>query len=360
MKLTFKNTKIVVNTLFIPNNFLLLYASTLALLISTSLFGNVAYSAEKVNIYSYRQVHLVRPLLDEFTKKTEIETNVLYINAGIAERMQLEGTRSPADLILTTDVYRLAELKNLELTQPVRSGKILRNVPATLRDPDNHWFGLTKRVRVIYASDDPKRAPLGEVASYSDLARNGLGDRICIRPLSHIYNLGLTASLIAQNGLPATEDWLRGVKKNLARKPQGNDRAQIKGITRGVCDYAVANSYYFALLAADDTKWTRNIRVITPTLKKGGTHVNISGMALARYAPNAKSAKKLMEFLTDKWAQAYYASVNNEFPVVRGIQASDFLNKQFGDFEPQQLSLDTIAGFAANAQEMVNRIGIDN
>ena len=140
------------------NNFLLLCASTLTLLIATSLFGNVVYSAEKVNIYSYRQVHLVRPLLDEFTKKTEIETNVLYIKAGIAERMQLEGTQSPADLILTTDVYRLAELKKLELTQPIRSGKILRNVPANLRDPDNHWFGLTQRARVIYASDDPKRA----------------------------------------------------------------------------------------------------------------------------------------------------------------------------------------------------------
>ena len=206
----------------------------------------------------------------------------------------------------------------------------------------------------------PNAHPLGEVESYSDLAKNGMGNRICIRPFSHIYNLGLTASLIAQNGLPETENWLRGVKKNLARKPQGNDRAQIKGITQGVCDYAVANSYYFALLAADDAKWTRNIRVITPTLKKGGTHINISGMALARYAPNTKSAKKLMEFLTDEWAQEYYASVNNEFPVVRGIQASDFLNEQFGNFEPQQLSLDTIAGFAANAQEMVNRIGIDN
>ena len=313
-----------------------------------------------VNVYSYRQTQLIQPLLDGFSKQTGIKTQAVYLKAGIAERMELEGTKSPVDVILTVDVYRLAELTSKGLTQPVNSAVINKQVPADLRDPNNHWFGLTKRARVIYASDDPTRAPLNEVRSYRDLAKAKLGKRLCIRPLSHIYNLGLTASLIAQNGEPATAAWLQSIKENLARKPQGNDRAQIKGITQGVCDYAVANSYYFALLAEEDPKWTRNIRVITPKLSRGGTHINISGMALARYAPNQANAQKLMEFLVGQWAQEYYASVNNEFPIVAETPITPFLVNTFGDFETQQLSLSAVSSFAPTAQKLVNQAGIDH
>ena len=317
-------------------------------------------AADVVNVYSYRQTQLIQPLLDEFSKQTGVKTRAVYLKAGIAERMELEGAKSPVDVILTVDIYRLAELKNKGLTQPVRSAVINNQVPDDLRDPAKHWFGLTKRARVIYASDDPKRAPLNEVRSYTDLAKAQLGKRICIRPLSHIYNLGLTASLIAQNGEQATATWLNGVKANLARKPQGNDRAQIKAITQGVCDYAIANSYYFALLDKEDPKWTRNIRVITPRLRRGGTHINISGMALARYAPNRANAQQLMEFLVGKWAQEYYASTNNEFPIVAATQVIPFLVERFGAFETQQLSLSAIARFTPTAQKLVNQAGIDN
>ena len=316
-------------------------------------------SAEEVNVYSYRQSHLIQSLLDEFTMQTGIKANVVFASQGIAERLEFEGRKSPADIVLTVDIYRLSELKSKGLTSPVESKKLSKVLPASLRDADNNWFALTTRARVIYASDDKKRAPLKEVRSYLDLAKPNLGKRICIRPLSHIYNLGLTSSLIAQYGIKQTSDWLTGLKNNLARRPQGNDRAQIKAIAQGVCDYAVANSYYFNLLALDDTKWTRNIRIITPNAKKGGTHMNISGMALTRYAPNRKNAIKLMEFLVSEWAQYHYAQANQEFPVVEGIEVSPLLKKNFGNFDRQNVAIGTTATFIPSAQSIINTLGVD-
>lgn len=326
----------------------------LLLNISSPVFAN-----EEVNIYSYRQSHLIQPLLDEFTAKTGIKTNAVYIKQGIAEKLEFEGKKSPADLVLTVDIYRLSELKSKYLTAPLESVKLKKLIPLYLRDKDNHWFALSMRARVIYTSNDENRAPIGEVTSYLDLANPKLGKRVCIRPLSHIYNLGLTSSLVAQYGEKRTEQWMSGLKNNLARRPQGNDRAQIKAITQNVCDYAIANSYYFSLLELDDSKWTRNIRIITPSAKNGGTHSNISGMAMTRHAPNKVNARKLMEFLVDKWAQFHYAQTNQEFPVVEGIEISNSLKKNFGDFDRQNIDINTITNFIHTAQRIVNKVGID-
>lgn len=314
-----------------------------------------AYSAE-VNIYSYRQPHLITPLVDEWSAQTGIQANILYVKDGIAERLQFEGKNSPADLVLTTDVYRLAELKDKGLTQPVESTIINQAIKAPLRDPANHWFALTIRARVIYASES--RTQPNEIQSYADLAQKG--ERLCTRPLSHIYNLGLVASLIAQQGQATTKSWLEGVKANLARRPQGNDRAQIKAIGQGTCDYAIGNSYYFGLLAHSEPKWTENIRIIMPTAKKGGTHINISGMAMTRHAPNYQQTKALMEFLVSEQAQEYYARVNHEFPAREATALSPFLKDTFGEFDRQQLAITTLAKFAPQAQELIDEVGIDN
>jgi len=324
------------------------------LLIMASSF---AYSTE-VNIYSYRQPHLIKQLVDEWSIQTGIKANLLYVKDGIAEKLQFEGKNSPADLVLTTDVYRLAELKDKGLTQPVESTLINQAIKAPLRDPANHWFALTIRARVIYASES--RAQLNEIQSYADLAQKGLGKRICTRPLSHIYNLGLVASFIAQQGQTVTKDWLEGTKDNLARRPQGNDRAQIRAIGQGTCDYAIGNSYYFGLLAHDEPQWTENIRIIMPTAKKGGTHINISGMAMTRYAPNYQQAKTLMEFLVGEQAQEYYARVNYEFPAREATALSPFLKDTFGVFDRQQLAITTLAQYAPQAQRLIDEVGIDN
>ena len=316
--------------------------------------------AEEVNIYSYRQPHLIKPLLDEWSRRTGIKTNFLYIKDGIAERLQFEGRRSPADLLLTADIYRLADLKDKGLTQEVVSPIIETAIPAALRDTENHWFGLTVRARVIYASNNARRAPVNEVLGYADLARADLGKRVCTRPLSHIYNLGLTASLLAQQGEKGTIDWLRGLKNNLARRPQGNDRTQIKAIEQTLCDYALGNSYYFGLLVNSEPRWTQGIRIIMPRANKGGTHINISGMALARYASHPMTARQLMEFLVSEYAQDYYAATNYEFPARPGVGFSPFLQKNFGNFDRQHLALTTTVKFTAEAQTLIERIGIDN
>ncbi len=322
----------------------------------TAIAAKPAHTKE-VNVYSYRQAHLIQPLLDKFSQDTGIKTNAVFISQGIAEKLQFEGKKSPADIILTVDIYRLAELKEKGLTQSVSSKVLRRRVPADFRDPDNNWFALTHRARVIFATADTKRAPIGEVSNYLDLANPGLGKRVCTRPLSHIYNLGLTASLIVQYGEDRASKWLTGLKNNLARRPQGNDRAQIKALTSGQCDYALANSYYFNLLAADDPKWTKDIRWITPKAGKGGTHMNVSGMAMARYAPNSANALKLMEFLTSDWAQETYSLNNNEIPIVVSVPSP--AREQLGNFDRQKISIGTLATFINEAQGLIISSKID-
>ena len=308
-------------------------------------------SAGEVNIYSYRQAYLIQPLLDKFSQDTGIKTNAVFVSQGIAEKLQFEGKRSPADVVLTVDIYRLAELKARGLTRSVSSSSLSKRIPADFRDPDNNWFALTHRARVIFATTDTKRAPSGEVTNYLDLASPKLGKRLCTRPLSHIYNLGLVSSLIAQYGEDRASKWLAGLKNNLARRPQGNDREQIKALVRGQCDYAIANSYYFNLLTQDDPKWTKDIRWITPTAKQGGTHMNVSGMAMARYAPNPANAQRLMEFLASDWAQETYALSNNEIPVVENIPSP--AAEQLGDFDRQKVALGALASFINQAQALV-------
>ena len=332
--------------------------TTLILLLALPLgFVSAQAEANEVNIYSYRQPHLIKPLLDRFTAETGIKTNQLFTSSGIAEKLEFEGKSSPADLILTVDIYRLVELKRKGLSSQVKSRKLRGRIPSAYRDRDGDWYALTKRARIILASTDPKRAPYGEVESYLDLAKPELTKRLCIRPLNHIYNLGLTSSLISQYGEARTSEWLSGLKPNLARRPQGNDRAQIKGITQGICDYAVANHYYLGLLDQEDPKWTRNVRIIAPTKEAGGTHMNVSGMALARHAPNRENAIKLMEFLASDWAQKTYAADNTEIPIVDGIQVPALV--ELGDPDMQKVSIEAIASFLTKAQELVSRSKVD-
>lgn len=327
------------------------------LVLAGVMFLSPLVQADEVNIYSYRQSHLIEPLLNKFSQDTGIKTNAVFVSQGIAEKLRFEGKNSPADIVLTVDIYRLAELKEKGLTRSVTSDALTNRIPAAFRDISNHWFALTQRSRVIFATSDTKRAPFGEVSGYLDLAKPNLGKRVCTRTLSHIYNLGLISSLIAQYGEERADKWLRGLKKNLARRPQGNDREQIKAITSGQCDYAVANSYYFNLLTADDPKWTKDIRWITPKSDKGGTHMNVSGMAMTRHSPNPENALKLMEFLSSDWAQQTYASYNNEIPIIDTISSS--AREQLGDFERQPVAIETLATFINKAQDLVISSKID-
>jgi iron(III) transport system substrate-binding protein len=201
-----------------------------------------------VNVYSYRQPDLIQPLLDAFTAETGIETQVIFLDKGLEERIQAEGANSPADVIFTVDISRLANAKELGITQPVDNATIEANVPEQYRDPEDHWFGLTTRARVIYASKE--RVPETAI-TYEELADPKWKGRLCMRSGQHVYNLGLIASMIAHNGAAETETWLEGVKANLVEAPTGGDRDQAKLIHAGGCDIGLGNTYYVGLMQTE-------------------------------------------------------------------------------------------------------------
>ena len=327
---------------------------------STALLASSAVWADgEVNVYSYRQPFLVEPLFDAFTKETGIDVNVVFDDKGLIERLKQEGRNSPADLIVTVDIGRLQEAVDAGVTQAVSDAVLEQNIPSQFRDPVGHWFGLTLRARLIAASKD--RVAEGAIQSYEDLADPQWQGKICSRSGKHVYNVALLASMIAHHGEEQAEQWLTGVKNNLARKPQGNDRAQVKAIKEGECDIAVINNYYIGLMLHNEEQkaWAEAINVIFPNQSDRGTHVNISGMALTQSAPNKENAIKLMEFLSDNQAQQIYARQNFEYPVKPGVTWPDLL-QSWGEFKIDELPLATVSQNRKAAILMVDRVGFDD
>ncbi|GHA45833.1 iron ABC transporter substrate-binding protein [Amylibacter ulvae] len=314
--------------------------------------------ADEVNVYSYRQPELVTPLFDAFTKETGIKVNVAFLNKGLVERLVAEGDRSPADLVMTVDISRLSEVANAGVTQPVVSETLNANIPAEFRDPAGHWFGLTSRARIVYASKD--RVADGEVTTYEDLADPKWKGRICIRSGLNAYNLALTSAVIAHHGEEGAKTWLEGLKSNLARKPQGNDRAQVKAIYAGECDISVGNTYYMAKMLSDEEQkeWAQSVRIVYPTFKDGGTHMNLSGVAMTKAAPNKEDALKLIEFLASTPAQELYAEVNGEFPLQPGAKPSELV-ASWGEFTPDATPLIDIANLRPASLKLVEQVNFD-
>ena len=250
--------------------------------------------ANDVNVYSYRQPELVKPLFDAFTEQSGITVNVQFLKKGLVEKLVAEGNRSPADVILTVDISRLNSVVEAGVTQPIISEILNNNIPAKFRDPENQWFALTTRARVAYASK--KRVLDGEVTTYEDFADPKWKNRICTRSGTNAYNLALTSAVIANHGEDVAKNWLLGLKSNLARKPQGNDRAQVKAIYAGECDISIGNTYYMAKMLAnpEQIEWANSVRIVFPKFKDGGTHMNVSGVAMTKAAPNKDNALKLI------------------------------------------------------------------
>ena len=336
-------------------------ALALALLIPACLVPTAhAEDTGEVNVYSYRQPFLIEPLLEAFTEETGIKANVIFASRGLIERIQEEGRNSPADVLLTTDIGNLSLAAAADITQPVRSEAVEAAVPASYRAKDDAWIGLTRRARVVYASKDRVDQ---ESITYEELADPKWRGKICIRSGHHPYNVALIASMIAAHGEAWTEEWLRGVKANLARKPAGNDRLQVKGIYAGECDIAVANTYYMGKMLTDEKNpeqkdWANAVNILFPDTSDRGTHVNLSGAVLAKNAPNKDNAIKLIEFLTSDKGQEMYAEVNHEYPVKDGVQWSDLV-QSWGTFNADPVSLDDIAGLRKSASELVDKVGFN-
>lgn len=321
--------------------------------------AHAAEPAGEVNVYSYRQPNLVKPLFDAFTAETGIQVNMVFAKKGMVERLKAEGATSPADVIFTVDIGRLKGAVDAGVTQAVSSDILDANIPAQYHGDGGAWFGLTTRARVMFVSKE--RVAEGALTSYAQLADPEWKGRICTRSGAHPYNVALVASLIAHWGADKTEDWLKGVKANLARKPQGNDRGQVKAIKEGLCDVSLGNTYYMGkmLEKEDQRPWAEAVRVVFPDQEGVGTHVNISGMAMTKHAPNRDNAQRLMEFLSSEAAQAMYAEQNYEYPVKDGVAWSATV-ESWGRFKADDLPLEEVAKNRPAALLLVNKVGFDH
>lgn len=336
--------------------------SLTGLAVGAAILLPMAAAAEgEVNIYSYRQPELIKPLIDAFTEQTGIKTSVLFASKGLGERIRAEGKNSPADILLTVDIGRLDAAKSLGITQPVESDVIAGNVPAQYRDPEGHWFGVTTRARIVYASKDRVAQ---DAITYEELADPKWNGKVCTRSGQHAYSIGLFASKLAHDGAQKTEEWLTGLKNNLARKPTGNDRAQVKAIYAGECDLALGNTYYMGKMQTNEKdpeqkEWAASVKLLFPNADGRGTHVNLSGMVMTKHAPNAQNAKKLMEFLSSDTAQQVYGAANFEYPVKPGVEADD-RTKSWGALKPDKISLADIAKNRKEASELVDKVGFED
>ena len=331
---------------------------SLATIVTILTLTGTALQSDEINVYSYRQPELIKPLFDAFSKETGIDINIAFLKKGLVEKLLAEGDRSPADLVVTVDISRLNSVVEAGVTQSVSSEIINKNIPSKFRDPDGYWFGLTSRARIIYASKD--RVSDGEVTTYEDLASPKWKGRICTRAGTNSYNLALTSSMIAHHGEAEAKKWLHSLKKNLARKPSGNDRAQVKSIWAGECDISIGNTYYMKKLLSnkDQRAWAESVRIIFPKFENGGTHVNISGIALTKAAPNKDNAIKLMEWLTGEDAQEIYAEKNGEYPLRPGSNPSKLVSS-WGKLTPDTIPLITLAKLRPDSLRITEEVGFD-
>ncbi|MDA0305947.1 MAG: Fe(3+) ABC transporter substrate-binding protein [Proteobacteria bacterium] len=324
--------------------------------------GATSVQAADVNLYSYRQPFLMKPLLDAFTKKTGTKVNMVYLKKGMLERLKAEGANSPADLVLTSDTGNLHDLVEAGLLQPSQSTILNGNIPAQFRHPKGLWYGLTTRARIIFAHKD--RVKPGEVTTYEDLAKPHMKGRVCTRSGKHVYNVSLLSWMIAAKGEAAAEAWARGVKANLARKPQGNDRAQVKAVYQGECDVAIGNTYYMGKMVTNEKspvqkKWAASVNLIFPNQKGRGTHVNISGAGVTKSAKNKAGAIKLIEFLSGVAAQNIYAEDNFEYPIKTGVKLHSIV-AGWGKFKADETFLSKIAQNRRLATRIMDKVRFNN
>ena len=311
-----------------------------------------------VNVYTNREPGLYSATLDEFTKATGIKVNAIFSEQGLAERIKAEGENSPADVLITVDIGRLQQALDLGIAQPVRSEALASEIPANLRDPEGRWHALSLRARTVYAA---KERVNDTVLTYEDLADPKWKGKLCTRSFQHQYNIALVAAFIVKHGEAKTEAWLSGVKANLAKKPSGGDRDVAKDIAAGVCDIGLGNQYYIGLMtngSPEQRKWAEAVRVILPTFRDGGTHINVSGAVVAKHAPNRENAVKLVEYMASNEAQRVFADVNYEYPVRPGIPVNALV-ASFGTLKPDPMPLSEVAKARAKASELVDKVAFD-
>lgn len=312
-----------------------------------------------VNLYTDRHYDTDAALYEAFTKETGIKVNIVKGKSDeLIERLAVEGKDTQADLLITADAGRLHRAKTKELLQPVDDEMIMKNVPENLRDSDKQWFALTIRGRVIvYALDrvDPQ-----ELSTYEGLTSDKWKNKILVRSSTNIYNQSLLASLIAIDGEEKAKAWAQGVVNNMARKPQGNDRAQATAVVAGEGDIAIMNTYYIGKMLnssdPEEVKVAEQVGVFFPDQEGNGTHINVSGIGMTKHSKNTDNAIKLIQYLTGETAQEQYAKANYEYPVNMNVEPSDLL-KSWGEFKRQDINLELLGENNGLATKIFNEVG---
>jgi iron(III) transport system substrate-binding protein len=333
------------------------YALATLVAVTLPLSATSAKADGEINVYSYREPGLINPLLERFTKEAGIKINSVFAKDGLIERMQAEGKISPADVLLTNESGLLFKAEADGVTQPLKSETLEKAIPAALRDSAGHWFALTRRARIVYASNERVK---DTAMTYEDLADPNWKGKICSRSGQHTYNIALIASMIAHHGEEKAEAWLTGLRDNLARKHAGGDREGVKDVQAGLCDLAIGNTYYmYAMQKNPEQKvWADAVHIVFPNAADRGTHVNVSGMALAANAPNKANAVKFMEWLASPEAQKIYAAANGEYPVTEGAETTDLI-KSWGPLKADPIPLEKLAELRKKASELVDKVRFD-
>lgn len=314
------------------------------LALSAIVLASSLYASSEVNVYSHRHYDTDKKLFKMFEDKTGIKVNVVKAKASaLIKRMESEGAKSPADVLITVDAGRLYQAKSKDLLQSVNSNYLTTNIPATLRDKDNKWFALTKRSRVaVYRIGSGMDSKL---STYEDLADPKFKGQIMVRSSNNIYNQSLMAAMIAHHGKEYALNWAKGVVANMAKAPKGNDRYQVKAVANGIGSVAIANTYYIGKMVnnkdASQRESVKKVKIFFPKFENGGTHINVSGAGVAKYAPNKDNAVKFIEFLASKDAQELFAKANYEYPVLADVKSSELVSS-WGQFKDDTISINTL------------------
>ncbi len=336
-------------------------------IVSAGFFSLSAWAdTQVINLYSARHYPTDEALYSDFTKATGIKINrVDSDDAGIIARLRAEGTASPADVILLVDAARLwrGEVEGMFL--PVKSKILESAIPAQLRakpsEDGTTWFGLSTRARVVVY--DKLKIKREDVDTYEELGDPKNKGQLCLRSGSHPYNLSLFGSMVEHLGAEKTESWLKGMVENMARSPKGGDTDQIKAVASGECGIAVTNTYYLARLMRStnpaDKAVAERVGVVFPNQQSWGTHVNVAGGAVARYAKNQANALKFLEYLVSPDAQNHFANGNNEWPVVKGLKLDNpaLLAMTGGNFKSELVPISTVGMNQIKVQQMLDRVG---
>ena len=322
------------------------------------LYSNMVFG-ETIGIYTHRQPFLLDPILKAYTEKTGIEFQTVYAPQGLATRIQTEGENTKADIVLTVDISRIKELADIDLLAPLQSKIIQNNVPVHLRDVSDKWTALSLRARIIAVSKE--RVGKEAITTIEELALPKWKGRVCSRKGSHVYNRALLASLIAHNGAEEAKKWVNGFVDNLARRPQGNDRAQAKAIFTGQCDIALMNTYYFGKMKfskeqPEQKEWADSMEIAFFNQEGRGQHMNISAAGILKGSKKKQLAREFLEWLTSKEAQLIYTEINFEYPVNPDSDSSEEV-ASWGSFKMDDLPMSIIADESPLAQRIINETG---